>query len=71
VVQSPLCIGGNDAYDVSNGNLIVKTMGSVRDEPEVEHHLHVEKACDSLWSYLSVVLGPRAGYPLNRGTNEY
>jgi hypothetical protein len=31
---------------------------------------HVEKAHDSLRSYSTVVLGPRVGYPLNRGTNE-
>jgi hypothetical protein len=36
----------------------------------VEHHLHVEKACGSLWSYSTVVLGYRVGYPLHRGTNE-
>jgi hypothetical protein len=36
----------------------------------VEHHLHVEKACDSLRSYSTVVIGPRVGYPLRRGTNE-
>jgi hypothetical protein len=39
-------------------------------EPEAEHQLHVEKAHDSLWSYSIEVLGPRAGYPLRRGTNE-
>jgi hypothetical protein len=36
----------------------------------VKHHLHVEKAHDSLWSYSTKVLGPRMGYPLSRGTNE-
>jgi hypothetical protein len=46
------------------------TTGSVREEPEAEHHLHVEKAHDSLRSYLTVVLGPRVGYPLRRDTNE-
>jgi hypothetical protein len=45
-------------------------MGSVREEPEVEHHLRVEKACSSLRSYSTEVLGPRVGYPLRRGTNE-
>jgi hypothetical protein len=45
-------------------------MGSVREEPEGEHHLRVEKAHGSLRSYSSVVLGPRVGYPLRRGANE-
>jgi hypothetical protein len=44
--------------------------GSVREEPEVEHHLRVEKAHDSQQSYSTKVLGPRVGFPLLRGTNE-
>jgi hypothetical protein len=48
----------------------VETTGSVREEPEVEHHLRVEKARGSLWSYSTEVLGPRVGFPLRRGTNE-
>jgi hypothetical protein len=32
--------------------------------------VRMEKARDSLWSYSTVVLGPRVGYPLCRGTNE-
>jgi hypothetical protein len=39
-------------------------------DPEAEHHLRVEKARGSLWSYSTVVLGPRVGFPLRRGTNE-
>jgi hypothetical protein len=38
-------------------------MGSVWEELEAEHHLHVE-------SYSTEVLGPRVGFPLRRGTNE-
>jgi hypothetical protein len=49
---------------------IVETAGSVREEPEEEHHLRVEKARGSLWSYSTEVLGPRVGFPLCRGTNE-
>ena len=45
-------------------------VGSIGEEPEVEHHLRVKKAYNSLWSYSTVVLGPRVGYPLRRGTNE-
>jgi hypothetical protein len=44
--------------------------GSVREEPEAEHHLRVEKAHDSVRSYSTEVLGPRVGYPLRRDTNE-
>jgi hypothetical protein len=53
----------------SAGSLIVETAGSIREEPEVEHHLRVEKARGSLRSYLTEVLGPRVGFPLRRGTN--
>jgi hypothetical protein len=48
----------------------VETVRSVREEPEVEHHLRVKKARGSLRSYSTEVLGPRVGYPLHRGTNE-
>jgi hypothetical protein len=48
----------------------VETAGSVREEPEAEHHLRVKKACGSLWSHSTMVLGPHMGFPLHRGTNE-
>jgi hypothetical protein len=70
VSQSPPCTEGNEARDISTGSSIVETVGSVREELEAEHHLHVEKAHGSLRSYSTVVLGPRVGYPLRRGTNE-
>jgi hypothetical protein len=35
----------------------VETVGSVREEPEAEHPLHVEKAHGSLRSYSTEVLG--------------
>jgi hypothetical protein len=54
----------------SAGSSIVETAGSVREEQEEEHHLQVEKARGSLWSYSIKVLGPRVGFPLRRGTNE-
>jgi hypothetical protein len=66
----PPCTKVNDAHDVSVRSSIVETAGSVREEPEVEHHLRVEKARGSLRSYSTEVLGPRVGYPLYRGTNE-
>jgi hypothetical protein len=66
----PPCTDGNEARYVSAGSSIVETVGSVREEPEAEHHLHVEKARGSLWSYLTEVLGPCMGYPLHKGTNE-
>jgi hypothetical protein len=70
VSRPPPCTGGNEACGVSTGSLIVETAGSVREEPEAEHHLHMEKARDSLWSYSTEVLGPCVGFPLRRGTNE-
>jgi hypothetical protein len=70
VSWSPPCTRGNEAHDVSTESLIVETMGSIREEPEAEHHLRVEKARGSLWSYSAVVLGPCVGYPLCRGTND-
>jgi hypothetical protein len=69
VSRPPPCTGGNEARDVSAGCSIVETAGSVLEEPEVEH-LRMEKVCGSLRSYSTVVLGPRVGYPLRRGTNE-
>jgi hypothetical protein len=56
------------ACGVSAGSSIVDMTGRVREEPEEEHQLRVEKAHDSLQSYSTVVLGPRVGYPLRRGT---
>jgi hypothetical protein len=70
VSRSPPCTGGNEAHDVLARNSIVETAGSVREEPEVEHHLCVDKVRDSLWSYSIVVLSPRVGFALRRGTNE-
>jgi hypothetical protein len=48
----------------------METAGSVREKPEAEHHLRMEKAHGSLRSYSTEVLGPRMGFPLCRGTNE-
>ena len=70
VSRPPPCTGGNEARGVSAGSSIVETAGSVREEPEAEHHLRVEKARGSLRSYSTEVLGPRVGFPLRRGTNE-
>jgi hypothetical protein len=64
------CTGENEARGVSVGSSIVEMVGSVQEEPEVEHHLCVQKARCSLWSYSTVVLGPHVGFPLRRGTNE-
>jgi hypothetical protein len=49
---------------------MVETTGSVREEPEAEHHLRVEKARDSLRSYSTMVHGPRVSFSLRRRTNE-
>jgi hypothetical protein len=70
VSRPPPCTGGNEARDVSARSSIVETVGSVREEPKVEHHLRVEKTWDSLRSYSTVVLGPRVGYPFRGSTNE-
>jgi hypothetical protein len=68
VLWLPPCNGGNEARDVLAGSSIVEMVGSVREEPEAEHR--VEKSHGSLRSYSTVVLGPRVGYSLRRGTNE-
>jgi hypothetical protein len=60
----------NEARGVSARSSIVETAGSVREEPEAEHHLRMEKAGGSLRSYSTMVLGPRVGFPLHRGTNK-
>ena len=68
--RPPPCTRGNEAHDISTVSSIVETAGTVREEPEAEHHLRVEKARGPLRSYSTVVLGPRVGFPLRRGTNE-
>jgi hypothetical protein len=70
VSRPPSCTRGNKARDISAGSSIVETAGSVREEPEAEHHLSVEKARGSVQSYSSEVLDPLVGFPLRRGTNE-
>jgi hypothetical protein len=70
VVLPPPCTRGNEANNDSTRILIVETVGSFREEPEVENHLHMEKARGSLWSYSTVVLSPHVDYPLRRGTKE-
>jgi hypothetical protein len=70
VLRPPPCTGENEACDVSAESSIVETAGSVREEPEAELHLRMEKARGSLRSYSTEVLGPRVGFPLRRGTNE-
>jgi hypothetical protein len=44
MVWPPLCIEGNEAYDVSTRSSIVEATRSIQERPEVEHHLRVEKA---------------------------
>jgi hypothetical protein len=68
--RPPPCTRGNEAYGVSTESLIVETAGSVGEEPKAVHHSRMEKACGSLQNYSTMVLGPRVGFPLNRGTNE-
>jgi hypothetical protein len=70
VSRPPPCTGGNEARGVSAGSSIVETTRSIREEPEAEHHLRVDKAHGSLRSYSTEVLSPRVGFPLRRGTNE-
>jgi hypothetical protein len=48
VSRPPPCTRGNEARDVLVVSLIVETVGSVREELEAEHHLHVEKASRGL-----------------------
>jgi hypothetical protein len=57
-------------HDVLAGISTMETARSVREEPEAEHHLRVEKARSSLRSYSTVVLGLHMGFALRRGTNE-
>jgi hypothetical protein len=70
VSRPPQCTVGNEARGVLAGSSIVEIAGSVREEPEAEHHLCMEKARGSLRIYSTEVFGPRVGFPLCRGTNE-
>jgi hypothetical protein len=59
VSRPPPCTGGNEARGVSAGSSIVETAGSVREEPEAEHHLRVEKALKgkcALGPFLSILV---------------
>jgi hypothetical protein len=56
-VSRPPCTGGNETHDVLARSSIVETAGSIREEPEAEHHLRMVKVRDSLQSYSSMVLG--------------
>jgi hypothetical protein len=62
-VTAATMYGGNEARGVLAGSSIVETAGSVREEPEAEHHLRVEKACGSLWSYSIEGAWPSRGLP--------
>jgi hypothetical protein len=66
VIQLPPCTEGNETHNILARSSIVETAGSIQEKPEASHHLRVEKAYGSLRSYLTVVLGPRLGYPLHR-----
>jgi hypothetical protein len=70
VSRPPPCTGGNKARGISAESSIMETAGSIREDPQAEYHLHMEKAHGSLWSYSTEVLGPRVGYPFYRGTNK-
>jgi hypothetical protein len=70
VRRSVLCTEGNESRVISGGSSTLEMERSVQEEPKAEHHLHVERARDSLRSYSFVVLGPCVGYPLRRDTNE-
>jgi hypothetical protein len=70
VSRPPPCTRGNEARSIFAGRSIVETADIIREVLEAEHHLRVEKAHDSLRSYSTVVLGPRVGFPLRRGTNK-
>jgi hypothetical protein len=63
VSRLPPCTGGNKASGVSVGSSIVETTGSIREEPEAEHHLHVEPEAEH---HSTEVFGPNVGYPLRR-----
>jgi hypothetical protein len=70
VVCSPSYTRGNEVRIVLAVSSIVKTTENVREKPEVEHHLRMEKARSSLCIYMSKVFGPRVDFPLHRDTNE-
>jgi hypothetical protein len=62
-VTAATVYGGNETRGVSAGSSIVETTGSIREEPEAEHHLRVEKARGSLRSYSTEGAWPSRGLP--------
>jgi hypothetical protein len=70
VVWPTPCTGGKEACDVSARSLIVKTMGSIREETRSGAPLTCGKGPRLCTKLPVLVLGPRVGFPLRRGTNE-
>jgi hypothetical protein len=66
----PRCTGGNEARSVFSQKLDSGDSGERPRGAGSEAPLARGEARDSLWSYSTVVLGPRVGFPLRRGTNE-
>jgi hypothetical protein len=65
-----LCTEGNKACDVLVGSLILKMVGSVREEAESGAPLACGEGSRLSTELQDQVLGPRVGFPLRRGTKE-
>jgi hypothetical protein len=62
-VMAATVYGGKEARGVLAGSSIVQTAGSVREDPEVEHHLRVEKALRLSTELLDRDAWPSRGLP--------
>jgi hypothetical protein len=72
VSRPPPCTEGNEARGVSARSSIVETAGRVREEPEAEHHLRVDRGEGPRLSMELLDHGawPSVGFHLRRGTNK-
>jgi hypothetical protein len=51
VLWLSLCIIGNKAHDISVENSIVEAVGSIQEEPLLEHHMCMQKDQGYIRSY--------------------
>lgn len=53
MVWQSLCTEWNEACSILAKNSVVEMTESIRERPELEHHLWAEKVQGYLWSYLA------------------
>jgi hypothetical protein len=70
VVWPPPCTTGNESHNILPQNSIVKMTGSIREEAGSGAPLACGEGSRLSMELHVLVLGPRLGFHLGRGTNE-